>query len=200
MSDIFSIFLHLASQLVLPSGMQYHGILTTVIPVFSTERVLSWPGKSDPSRTDVHQIHPVHPLDSECIISIPVTKQINGVITWPRDPIKLHFAFLMVVALGKLTHWDRDKMADISQTIFFKRIYFKENIWISVKISLKFIPKDPNNKIPAFFQIMAWCRPGDKPLSEAMLASLLTHIGVTRPQWVNQMKFDGVLILLVVCS
>ena len=32
---------------------------------------------------------------------------------------------------------------------------------------------------------MAWRRPGDKPLSEPMLVSLLTHICVTRPQWVN---------------
>ena len=32
---------------------------------------------------------------------------------------------------------------------------------------------------------MAWRRPGDKPLSEAMMVSLLTHICVTQPQWVN---------------
>ena len=32
---------------------------------------------------------------------------------------------------------------------------------------------------------MAWCRVGDKPLSEPMVVSLLTHICVTRPQWVN---------------
>ena len=32
---------------------------------------------------------------------------------------------------------------------------------------------------------MAWRRPGDKPLSEPMMVSLLTHICVTRPQWVN---------------
>ena len=34
-------------------------------------------------------------------------------------------------------------------------------------------------------QIMAWRRPGDKPLSEPMMVSLLTHICVTWPQWVN---------------
>ena len=33
-------------------------------------------------------------------------------------------------------------------------------------------------------QIMVWHRPGDKPLSKAMMVSLLTHICVTRPQWV----------------
>ena len=32
---------------------------------------------------------------------------------------------------------------------------------------------------------MAWRRPGDKPLSEPVMVSLLTHICVTRPQWVN---------------
>ena len=40
----------------------------------------------------------------------------------------------------------------------------------------------------AMVQIMAWCRPGDKPLSEPMMVSLLTHICVTRPQWVNHTK------------
>ena len=32
---------------------------------------------------------------------------------------------------------------------------------------------------------MTWRRPGDKPLSEPMMASSPTHICVTRPQWVN---------------
>ena len=32
---------------------------------------------------------------------------------------------------------------------------------------------------------MAWRRPGDKLLSEPMMVSLLTHICVTRPQWVK---------------
>ena len=67
----------------------------------------------------------------------------------------------------------------------FKCIFLNENIWISIKISLKFVPKSPVNNIPALVQIMAWRRPGDKPLSEAMMASLLTHICITRPQWIN---------------
>ena len=51
----------------------------------------------------------------------------------------------------------------------FKHIFLNENIRISVKISLKFAPKGPINNIPALVQIMAWRRPGDKPLSEAMM-------------------------------
>ena len=67
----------------------------------------------------------------------------------------------------------------------FKCIFVNENIWISIKFSLKFVPKGPINNIPALVQIIAWCRPGDKPLSEPTLVSLLTHICVTRPQWVK---------------
>ena len=68
---------------------------------------------------------------------------------------------------------------------FFKYIFLNENVWIPIKISLKFVPGGPNNKFPALVQIMAWRRSGDKPLSELMMVSLLTHICVTRPQWVN---------------
>ena len=67
----------------------------------------------------------------------------------------------------------------------FKCILLNENVWIPIKISLKFVPKGPINNNPALVQIMAWCRPGDKPLSEPMVVSLLTQICVTRPQWVN---------------
>ena len=64
----------------------------------------------------------------------------------------------------------------------FKRIFLNENVLISIKISLKFVPKGQINNIPALVQIMAWCRPGDKPLSEPRMVSLPTHICVTRPQ------------------
>ena len=68
----------------------------------------------------------------------------------------------------------------------FKRIFFNENAWISIKFSLKFVPKVPINNIPALVQIMAWRRSGDKLLSETMMDSFLMHICVTRPQWVNK--------------
>ena len=65
----------------------------------------------------------------------------------------------------------------------FKWIFLNENVWIPIKISLKFIPKGPINNIAALVQIMAWRRSGDKPLSEPMMVNLPTHICVTRPQW-----------------
>ena len=61
-----------------------------------------------------------------------------------------------------------------------KCIFLNEKVWISIKISLEFVPKGRINNIPVLVQIMAWCRPGYKPLSETMLASLLMHTCVTR--------------------
>ena len=66
-----------------------------------------------------------------------------------------------------------------------KCIFLNENVWISLKIPLKFVPMGPINNIPALVQIMAWRRSGDKPLSEPMMVSLPTHICVTLPQWVK---------------
>ena len=70
----------------------------------------------------------------------------------------------------------------------FKRISLNKNVRILIKSSLKFVPKGPINNIPALVQIMAWRRPGDKPLSEPMMVSLLTHICITRPQWINMFQ------------
>ena len=51
----------------------------------------------------------------------------------------------------------------------FKCIFLNENVWISIKISHKFVPMGPINNMPALDQIMAWRRPGGKPLSEPMI-------------------------------
>ena len=60
-------------------------------------------------------------------------------------------------------------MAAIFADDIFKCLFLNECVLISNKISLKFICKGPINNIPALVQIMAWCRPGDKPLSEPMM-------------------------------
>ena len=86
-------------------------------------------------------------------------------------------------SLCQLTYWGREKIVAISQTTFPNAFS-----WISIKISLKFVPKVGINNNPALIQIIAWRRPGDNPLSEPMMVSLLTHICITRPQWVNLPK------------
>ena len=68
----------------------------------------------------------------------------------------------------------------------FKCVFFNENVWNLLNISLKFPPGVRINNIAALVQIMACRRPDDKPLSEPMVISLLTHICVTRPQRVEQ--------------
>ena len=65
----------------------------------------------------------------------------------------------------------------------FKWIFLNGSVWISINISLKFVPMGPINNIPTLVRVMAWRRPGDKPLSEPMMVRLPTHICVTRPQW-----------------
>ena len=64
----------------------------------------------------------------------------------------------------------------------FKSIFLNENVSISIKVSLRFVPNGPINNIPALVQKMACRRPGDKPLSEPMMVRLATHICVSRPQ------------------
>ena len=51
----------------------------------------------------------------------------------------------------------------------FKCNFLNENVWIPIKISLKFVPRGPINIMPTLVKLMAWRRTGDKPLSEPMM-------------------------------
>ena len=75
----------------------------------------------------------------------------------------------------------RDAPAHFPENIS-KCNFLKENVYILIRISLKFVPKGPIINNPALVYIMAWRRPCDKPLSEPMMVSLSTHICVTRAQ------------------
>ena len=83
-----------------------------------------------------------------------------------------------------LTHWGGHKIYRHFPDDIFKRIFLDENVCIWLKISLNFVPKVLNNNIPVLVQIMVW--PREKPLFEPMMVSLLAHICVTWPQWVNR--------------
>ena len=121
-------------------------------------------------KSKINDLYKVWPQDSPC-------NQCKVLGTTTRRGL---FFLLCLSAYRNLTHWGRDKMVAIFQCIFLN-----ENVSISLKILLKFVPKIRTNNIPALVQIMAWHRPGDKPLSEPMMISSLTHICVTRPQWVK---------------
>ena len=77
----------------------------------------------------------------------------------------------------------------------FNCIFWNENVWISINISLKFVPKGQINNIASLVQILAWRWPGDKPLSEPMMVSLLMYICFTRPQWVNSRSCQVINII-----
>ena len=51
----------------------------------------------------------------------------------------------------------------------FRCNFVNEKFYILMKISPKFVPKSLTDNMPALVQEMAWCRIGDKPLSEPML-------------------------------
>ena len=57
-------------------------------------------------------------------------------------------------------------MATISQGALSNTFFLNKDFQISIKISPRFVPKGP----------------GEKPLSEAMTVSLLTHTCAARPQ------------------
>ena len=121
------------------------------------------------------------------ILSRPqCVKYIENVSTWEWRLSTMEHLKSMVISLQTLNSLRPRQNGRHFADDFFKRIFLNENVWISIKISLRFVPKGPIYNIPAFVQIMAWRRPSDKPLSETMMDNLPTHICVSRPQWVNK--------------
>ena len=87
------------------------------------------------------------------------------------------------MTIVKLTHWDGEKLATILMT--FKFISLNENHCILNQISSRVVTLGPIDNISVLVQIMPWCRLGHKPLSEPMMAYLVTHISFIRPQWID---------------
>ena len=100
----------------------------------------------------------------------------------------LYCQLLLFSPQSALTHWGRDKIDAISQTTFSSAFSCK----IILNSDQMLVPKGPINNIPTWVQIMAWRRPGEKPLSDPMMASLPTHICGTRPQWINEMNIMSI--------
>ena len=50
----------------------------------------------------------------------------------------------------------------------FQCIFVNENDTIPIQISLISVPRSPIDNKPALVEVMAWRRPGAKPLSEPM--------------------------------
>ena len=137
------------------------------------------------------------PWPSTKFPDFPLTFTKSGIsltFPWPLDTlarpsagtVMTMFRSYVWTGLGGLTHWGRDKMDAISQMTFSSAFSWMKMFEFWLKFPLKFVLKSPIDNIPALVQIMAWRRPGDKPLSEPMMVSLLTHICVIQLQWVKQ--------------
>ena len=98
-------------------------------------------------------------------------------------PVAEHIETLKLRPIQNFRHFADD---------IFKSIFLNQNWYISLKISLTSVHMFWINSIPAFFQIMAWRRPDDKPLSEPMVVSLLMHIYASHD--LNGIKFDHNLV------
>ena len=90
-----------------------------------------------------------------------------------------HWAALVCVAPFELTD-----IGDIQMYVFWN-----ENGITLIQNSLKFVSSDPVNMKPALVQMMAWCRKGDKPLSEPILFCWRIHasLGLSDLNYINSL-------------
>ena len=107
-----------------------------------------------------------------CVVKLTIIASDNGLSPPSYKPIISGYSTINTKTVNTLRprHNGRHFADDI-----FKCIFLNENVWIPIKISMNCVPKGPIDNNPALVQIMAWRRPGDKPLSEAMMVSLTTH-------------------------
>ena len=95
--------------------------------------------------------------------------------------VSLSSRTLPLYSVHYLTQLPLDKMnANLADDIF-ECIFLNGNDRIPIRNSLKFVPRSPIDNKPALVQVMAWCRTGDKPLSEPMLNrftdAYMQHLG-----------------------
>ena len=109
--------------------------------------------------------------DERCTESLECWQRPWTFASWQTSVFNVH------ITPHTLTNRGRDKMAAILQTVPSSSFFYMT--------FLKFVAKGPIDNNPALVKIMAWRRPGDKPLSEPMMVIFLTYICITRPQWIE---------------
>ena len=108
------------------------------------------------------------------------------VFTWGQFHRKCSRCVCLVWVRIPLFNTLRARQMDaISQTPFSNAFSWMKMFEYRLKFHWSLFFRVQLINILALVQIMAWRRPGDKPLSEPMVVSLPTHICVARPQWVN---------------
>ena len=107
---------------------------------------------------------------------------LNKWISFPGDMIRIESLQRKPwVKIHLLIHRSRDKMA--ANFLTFSNVFsWTKTYMYKCRVRFHWSLFLRSNNIPALVQIMAWPRPGDKPLSEPMMISLVTHICVMRHQ------------------
>ena len=82
-------------------------------------------------------------------------------------------------------HWNQDKMAAILQTISNAFSSDSEDIWISIKISLKFLRKGPIDNESELVQVMLGTKQVTNQTIWTNAGLVCRHIWVTGPRWAN---------------
>ena len=134
----------------------------------------------------------------------PHTKSINFDFFLSLGPINLdewahgfwHLAQLQIVVVitlgcivsSGLIYWGQNKMDTIFHTTFSNAFSWLKMYEFQLRFHWSLFLRVQLTISPASVQIMAWSRPGDKPLSEPMMVSLQTHICVIWPPWVKSIK------------
>ena len=111
----------------------------------------------------------VRAVQGDCEIVYLISKNVSEIINDEMNYGKNMSNFLVsaVLAIGLALSGSRTSSGWVrTETAHFSY----GNIWISIKISLKFVPKVPIKNILPLVQIMAWHQLGTKPLSEPMMA------------------------------
>ena len=141
----------------------------------------------------MHKTFPIHEIDGlvqNCNISIASTLEISQSCTMPlKRWCSMTIQWSMVGCIESFNccyaffHWLNEQMrlntlrprwnGSHFAVNIFNCIFLNENVWISIKISLKFVPKSPINNIPALVQIMI---------------RLPTHVCITLPQWIDSLR------------
>ena len=158
--------------------LSYHLIFMMSIPILVYLIVRQAPGSLPYQGISRHKIE--HEVKTDLCISWGRISCTCSISLWRNEEIMYFLHNYFIINTLRLRQDGRHFPDDI-----FQYIFLNENVWILINISMKFLPKGPNNNNPSLFQVMAWRRSGDKPLCETMMISWLTYICVTRPQWVK---------------
>ena len=102
----------------------------------------------------------------KCVSSIPWQNfsEMNSDLACVISPIVPHCKYLLINTL-----WLRQNGRYFTDDIF-KRISLNEDVWIFINNCLMYIPRGAIDSISGLVQIMDWCRIGDKPLSQSVMA------------------------------